>query len=64
MQETWDGVRDVTLPAHLLIGEPSEPRPAIFGPAELPDPTPEPTLRVLNPRLAAIRAEMEAGGRS
>lgn len=62
MQETWDGVRGVTLPAHLLIGEPSEPRPAIYGPAELPDPTPEPTLRVLNQRLAAIRAEMKAAG--
>ena len=34
--------------------------PALWGPAELPEPTPEQTLRVLNQRLAAIRAEMEA----
>jgi hypothetical protein len=62
MQESWDGVRDVTLPLHLLIGEPSRPRAVLYSPAELPEPTPEPTLRVLNRRLAAIRAELEARG--
>jgi hypothetical protein len=62
MQEVWDGVRDVTLPEHLLIGAPSQPRAVLYGPEELPDPTPEPTLLVLNQRLAAIRAEMEARG--
>jgi len=62
MQETWAGIRDVTLPAHLLIGQPSEPRAVLYGPADLPDPTPEPTLRVLNHRLVTIRTEMEARG--
>ena len=62
MQEDWDGVREVTLPAHLLIGEPSQPRAFLYGPEVIPDPTPEPTLRVLNQRLEAIRAEMEARG--
>jgi hypothetical protein len=59
MQESWDGARDVTLPAHLLIGRPSEPRAALYGPADLPDPTPREILLVLNRRLLAIRAEME-----
>ena len=59
MQQSWDGARDVTLPAHLLIGRPSEPRAALYGPADLPAPTPREILLVLNRRLLAIRAEME-----
>ena len=51
------------LPAHLLVGEPSEPCAALYHPERLPDPTPEHTLRTLNRRLAAIRAEMEARAR-
>jgi len=62
MQEVWDGIREVTLPEHLLIGAPSQPRAVLYGLEELPDPTPEPTLLVLNQRLAAIRAQMEARG--
>lgn len=62
MQETWDGARDVMLPERLLIGDPSEPRAALWGPAELPNPRPEQTLGILNQRLAAIRKEMEARG--
>ena len=60
MQETWDGVQHVTLPPRLLIGEPSEPLAALYHPGRLPDPTPERTLRTLNERLLAIRAEMKA----
>jgi transglutaminase-like putative cysteine protease len=59
MQETWDGIQDVKLPAHLLIGEPSEPLAAIWIPEELRDRTPQQNL-VLNQRLLAIRAQMEA----
>jgi len=62
MQDAWDGFRDVTLPARLLIGEPSEPFAALYHPERLPDPTPEHTLLALNRRLAVIRAEMEARG--
>jgi hypothetical protein len=60
MQEAWDGVREVTLPARLLVGEPSEPRAALYHPDRLPQPTPEHTLLALNQRLLAIRAEMAA----
>jgi hypothetical protein len=59
MQESWDGARDVTLPAHLLIGPPAEPRAVLYDPANLPAPTPHEILLVLNRRLLAIRAEME-----
>jgi hypothetical protein len=62
MQETWDGIRDVTLPTHLLIGDPSKPLAVLYGPADLPAPTPEPTLLALNQRLVTIRAEMRARG--
>ena len=62
MQDAWDGIRDVTLPARLLIGEPSEPCAALYHPERLPDPTPEHTLLALNRRLAVIRAEMRARG--
>jgi hypothetical protein len=62
MQEAWDGIRDVTLPAHHLIGSPSEPLALLYGPADLPGPTPEPPLQVLNQRLSSIRADMRARG--
>jgi hypothetical protein len=62
MQDAWDGIRDVTLPARLLVGDPSEPCAALYHPGRLPDPTPEHTLRTLNRRLAAIRVEMQARG--
>jgi hypothetical protein len=60
MQDAWDGVRDVRLPARLLIGDPSGPCAALYHAGRLPDPTPEHTLQTLNRRLLAIRAEMEA----
>jgi hypothetical protein len=61
MQERWDGIHDVKLPAELLIGEPSEPLAAIWIPDDLRDRTPRQN-RVLNQRLLEIRARMEARG--
>jgi hypothetical protein len=58
VQERWDGIHDVKLPAELLIGEPSEPLAAIWIPDDLRDRTPQ-LNRVLNQRLLEIRARME-----
>jgi transglutaminase-like putative cysteine protease len=61
MQDRWDGLRDVSLPARLLIGEPSEPLAAIWIPDDLRDRTAQENL-VLNQRLLEMRAQMEARG--
>jgi hypothetical protein len=58
MQERWDGIHDVKLPANLLIGEPSEPLAAIWIPDEPRDRSPQQSL-VLNQRLLDIRARMD-----
>jgi hypothetical protein len=61
MQDRWDGLRDVKLPRHLLIGEPSEPLAEIWIPDDLRDRTPQQNL-VLNQRLLEMRERMEARG--
>ena len=56
----WDGQGEIKLAAHLLVGDPTPPMPAVWGGGGPPllGTIPEEALQMVNARLSAFRSEM------